>query len=316
MPIIELAKSGRATCRTCKGKIEKGTPRIGVESVFRKDGKEYVSYKWHHFDCAMQKIPETVAEADGVENLSGEYRKRFDQLVESLNRSAFDFIPFEELKDEANKINIYGAVGRVLPPKEMEAPDGSMKTGTIVQLKSGDISRKAILWNSTEKINKGDVIYAANVSAQYGNDGNLVIHAGLTDDSSISINSKPQITKIEKFISEAWERPKNKRCQFTLAKSSRAICPVCEAKIEKNQVKIIQPIWIETGSENTKIAGDRSFHPECVEKYEHGNEILLEAITHLSIKFLNDHREYFDLLVDNLQSNMAKTVLLDILSFK
>jgi poly [ADP-ribose] polymerase len=51
--MIEAAKSGRASCRVCKKKIEKGDLRFGeaYDSGFG-DGP---SYGWHHLECAAKR---------------------------------------------------------------------------------------------------------------------------------------------------------------------------------------------------------------------------------------------------------------------
>jgi poly(ADP-ribose) polymerase-like protein len=52
---IEIAKTGRAKCRTCRQSIEKGALRFGEEqpSAFT-EGMQMV---WHHLLCAAQKKP-------------------------------------------------------------------------------------------------------------------------------------------------------------------------------------------------------------------------------------------------------------------
>lgn len=59
--IIEAAKSGRATCRACKEKIEKGALRFG-EEVPNQFGDE-PSYQWHHLPCAAKKKPVQLQQA-------------------------------------------------------------------------------------------------------------------------------------------------------------------------------------------------------------------------------------------------------------
>jgi hypothetical protein len=58
--VIEEAKSSRATCRTCRQKIDKGALRFGEESpnAFNPEGGP--SYLWHHLLCAAQKKPALV----------------------------------------------------------------------------------------------------------------------------------------------------------------------------------------------------------------------------------------------------------------
>ena len=54
---IELASSGRATCKICNRRIAGGTARFGLEAYFR--GRETV--KWHHLSCALNKHPAEIA---------------------------------------------------------------------------------------------------------------------------------------------------------------------------------------------------------------------------------------------------------------
>lgn len=313
MAIIELAKSGRAACRTCKGKIEKDAPRVGVENVFRKDGNEYVSYRWHHFDCALSKMPEVVAEAEGYEILSGEDRKRFDALIESMNRSPTDFVPVDEVSVDQPSGNFVGKVVRAFGSRELETPHGEIRNGRIVQLQEGEKRVKVIVWDLEEDISKGDTMYILNGEVVMGEDGNPVIHVGLKDGSTVSMNEKPKLKTVEKFLSKAWERPAKKVCRFTLAKSSRATCPVCEEPIEKGSIKIIQPVWITNEDTGANFAGDRSFHPTCVEKAEHGKEILLEAITHLTLKDLETYGQFLREFLDEIESLELKSTLQQVL---
>lgn len=58
--LIEESKSNRATCRTCRQKIDKGVLRFGEETVntFSSDGG--TSFFWHHLTCAAGKVPAKV----------------------------------------------------------------------------------------------------------------------------------------------------------------------------------------------------------------------------------------------------------------
>jgi hypothetical protein len=53
--VIEEAKSGRASCRTCKKAIAKGELRLGVEQMTQFS--DTPSMQWHHLMCAAQKLP-------------------------------------------------------------------------------------------------------------------------------------------------------------------------------------------------------------------------------------------------------------------
>jgi hypothetical protein len=53
--VIEEAKSGRASCRTCKKPIGKGELRLGVET--QTQFSDAPSLSWHHVLCAAGKLP-------------------------------------------------------------------------------------------------------------------------------------------------------------------------------------------------------------------------------------------------------------------
>lgn len=53
--VIEEAKSGRASCRTCKKAIGKGELRLGVEQMTQFS--DTPSMQWHHLLCAAGKLP-------------------------------------------------------------------------------------------------------------------------------------------------------------------------------------------------------------------------------------------------------------------
>jgi hypothetical protein len=53
--VIEEAKSGRASCRTCKKPIAKGELRFGHEVVTQFSSDP--TLQWHHLLCAAAKLP-------------------------------------------------------------------------------------------------------------------------------------------------------------------------------------------------------------------------------------------------------------------
>src|SRR4051812_42892107 len=59
--VIEEAKSGRASCRTCKKPIAKGELRLGVETTTQFS--DTPSMQWHHLLCAAGKLPAELKEA-------------------------------------------------------------------------------------------------------------------------------------------------------------------------------------------------------------------------------------------------------------
>jgi hypothetical protein len=58
--VIEAAKSGRAMCRTCRKKIDKGQLRFGEAVENRFDPEGGMTQQWHHLICAARAIPEKV----------------------------------------------------------------------------------------------------------------------------------------------------------------------------------------------------------------------------------------------------------------
>src|SRR5687767_7076550 len=75
--VIEAAKSGRSTCRTCKTAIEKGAPRFGVETEGFDGNPGHV---WHHLACAAKRLPAQVKET--LPSYSGELPNRAE--IEAL----------------------------------------------------------------------------------------------------------------------------------------------------------------------------------------------------------------------------------------
>lgn len=69
---IEEAKSGRASCRTCKKPIAKGELRLGVEAA--NAFGDQPAMQWHHLACAAQKLPKELEEA--MKSYSGEIANR------------------------------------------------------------------------------------------------------------------------------------------------------------------------------------------------------------------------------------------------
>lgn len=60
---IEVAKSGRAGCRTCRQPIAKGELRFGEETPNAFGDAGDMSFRWHHLKCAATKLPTELKEA-------------------------------------------------------------------------------------------------------------------------------------------------------------------------------------------------------------------------------------------------------------
>ncbi len=70
--VIEEAKSGRASCRTCKKTIAKGELRLGVEQMTQFS--DTPSMQWHHLLCAAGKMPGELR--SGLAGYEGEIPNR------------------------------------------------------------------------------------------------------------------------------------------------------------------------------------------------------------------------------------------------
>jgi poly [ADP-ribose] polymerase len=81
--VIEEAKSGRASCRTCKKAIAKGELRLGVETMTQFS--DTPSMQWHHLLCSAGKLPAELKEAldayDGDVPNRGELEKAMDDAI-------------------------------------------------------------------------------------------------------------------------------------------------------------------------------------------------------------------------------------------
>jgi ribosomal protein L37AE/L43A len=78
--LIEEAKSGRASCRTCKKTIAKGELRLGVE--VQTQFSDTPSMQWHHVLCAAQKLPTELKEALDAYTGDVPNRAELDQAME------------------------------------------------------------------------------------------------------------------------------------------------------------------------------------------------------------------------------------------
>jgi hypothetical protein len=84
--VIEEAKSGRASCRTCRKVIAKGELRLGVET--QTQFSDQPSLQWHHLPCAATKLPEELKAA--LAGYAGEVPDRagLDAAIEQAAKKA------------------------------------------------------------------------------------------------------------------------------------------------------------------------------------------------------------------------------------
>lgn len=85
--LIEEAKSGRATCRTCREKIAQGQLRFGHETANTFDPGGPPSYMWHHLLCGAKRHPVDVKGA--LDRFTGNVpnRAEVDGVIASAPKS-------------------------------------------------------------------------------------------------------------------------------------------------------------------------------------------------------------------------------------
>lgn len=94
--VIEEAKSGRASCRTCKKAIAKGELRLGVET--QTQFSDTPSLQWHHVLCAAAKLPvelkAALAEYPGTVPNRAELEAAMDEAVKkgSAKPAGFPYV--------------------------------------------------------------------------------------------------------------------------------------------------------------------------------------------------------------------------------
>ncbi|SRR5579883_3077615 len=82
--VIEAAKTGRASCRTCKSPIAKGELRFG-EEVPNAFAPGEMTYFWHHLGCAAKKKPAALKQA--LETTEQDIPNK-EELLQTIDASA------------------------------------------------------------------------------------------------------------------------------------------------------------------------------------------------------------------------------------
>lgn len=92
---VEVAKSGRSTCRGCREKIEKGVLRFGEEvpNMFSEEGG--TAYRWWHLACAAEKGKLANQVRDTLKSFDGEVPER-DKLDAIIQQNLHADYPFAE----------------------------------------------------------------------------------------------------------------------------------------------------------------------------------------------------------------------------
>lgn len=319
MNIIELSKSGRASCRICKTKIEKAKPRLGEEYEFSMGSSVRTGIRWFHLDCAISKSPDMVIQAEITMELPDDITKTIEELKKRGMQTAFAVKGFSDIKEDDSKVNVRATVLRPMSKKLDIDEEGVEHQSRTIYITENEIKGKFVLWNDhcNGEIKKKDDIVIINGYAVMGSDDKVSIHA--QSDSTLYINPKDEdletgIPKIELFSSNSWKKPKGENCRFEYAKSGRAACAHCEEKINKAELKIVKPEWGESEDKGRFFPSSISFHVRCVNQAEFGDEIIHEAITRLTPELIEENKEVLSELKEQLQHHKElQNILLELI---
>ena len=89
--------------------------------MFRKDGEEIFSFRWHHLDCSLLKDPQSVVKAlkyskalRAKDRLKVQEELEDRGLIEGLSRP----IKIEKLSPNLNRTNVVAKVTHVFPLRQ------------------------------------------------------------------------------------------------------------------------------------------------------------------------------------------------------
>jgi poly [ADP-ribose] polymerase len=84
--VIEEARSGRASCRTCRKPIARGELRLGVETQSQFSAAP--SMQWHHLLCAAARLPAELKTALAGHAGDVPNRAEIDGAIEEAEKKA------------------------------------------------------------------------------------------------------------------------------------------------------------------------------------------------------------------------------------
>ena len=130
--VIEVAKTGRARCRSCQKPIEKGALRFGEEQP--SSFGEGMQMSWHHLVCAAHKRPVPLRAALG--RFEGEVpdREEIDRILSQPPEKGAAYPYAERAPTGRSKCQqceqpIEKGTLRVAIEREIETPGGMPRRG-------------------------------------------------------------------------------------------------------------------------------------------------------------------------------------------
>lgn len=127
---VEIAPTGRASCRGCKQAIAKGTPRFGEEfqSPYSEEGG--LSYRYWHLPCAATKMANELAPVLAAYEGEIEGRAEIDAIVREHMKPEMPFAehaPNGRARCRACDESIVKGELRVAFERTFEGPMGPQK---------------------------------------------------------------------------------------------------------------------------------------------------------------------------------------------
>ena len=182
---LELARSGRSKCKTCRKPIDKGALRLGILI----EGPFGTGYMWHHIQCAAKRQISAVEEA-----YAGEFAAPGIELppLEELQKLALEAAEKKKDKQEA--------------PYVERAPSGRSKCQQCGEFVEHDAFRVVVL-RSVEfygQVRNGPIkVHPACVAAALAQEDSATEAEGFVD--AVRANSKLPESDVEAALLEIGE---------------------------------------------------------------------------------------------------------------
>ena len=135
---VELAKSGRSTCKKCKEKITEKTIRIGKKQKLPGD---IISIAWNHLGCVV--VPKSSTTEYFIENLEGftdlnsedqaTVRDHFTALAEKRSTPSKQASPTPKKKAKAVEAVTFDTAESGGEPRQNVAPEEGLPQSKIEQ---------------------------------------------------------------------------------------------------------------------------------------------------------------------------------------
>jgi hypothetical protein len=159
--VIEEAKSGRASCRTCKKAIAKGELRFGEEAP--NAFGDTPSMRWHHMTCAAEKLPAELKAA--MDEFPGTIpnRAELDKLMSdalSKGRAKPGGFPYAD-KAPTGRAKCMQCEQPIAKDTLRVAVEREIDTGTMVTRGAGYLHPKCVVENLENTGGDKDELVAA-----------------------------------------------------------------------------------------------------------------------------------------------------------